>query len=195
MHVWLRRDAERLKGSLGIDLGCGKMWNRPLFKTERYIGVDVNQQALAVGLATYPDAIAQCSPLEDYRSSEPADLIICSLVLENKRMPHERTLPVIRHALSLLAPGGAFLFNIGKQNLPYEHEIDDLLSGRFKTVRKSVYGRFRVDAGFEWLSIAAAAILSRWPSLNVPRKDQSRRIYYACEGYICAEASVAPEFA
>ena len=191
MHTWVAKDAKRLGGSLGIDLGCGKMYNRPIFRTRRYVGVDQNADALAKGLRKFPDAIAELSGIGEYEPPEPADLIICTLVLENKAMAPERTVPIIKRALGFLAPGGAFLFNLGRQNLPYEEEVDKLLNENFETVRKSVYGRFGISLGIMRWSFAApfARVLSRYPALNVPRNQTDRRIYYACENFRSVSAS------
>ena len=47
-----------LKNSLlvvGLDIGCADMPYRPLFKTKRYIGVDLDAQRLKEGLKKYSD--------------------------------------------------------------------------------------------------------------------------------------------
>lgn len=82
-RLWLAADAGQCRGALGVDLGAGKLRNRPAFKTQRYVGVDANERDLRQGQELYPEAEIVVSSLEDYDMPRDIDLAVCFLVLMN----------------------------------------------------------------------------------------------------------------
>lgn len=180
MHRWMRRDARESSGAIALDLGAGKMRNRPLFNGMRYIAIDRNPKPLGRGKKRYPEAEVIVGSISDLQLDTPADIAVSTLVFENKAFPAEQTLPTLKNVISNIAPGGSLLLNFGPKNLVYEQEIDALLNKTFESVRKRVYGRFHTVMPrpivwvFSWL-------LERFPNLNEPAPER-RRLYYCCRG-------------
>src|SRR4051812_5579482 len=176
MHRWMREDAKKCSGNAVLDLGAGKLKNRPLFPAMRYIAVDLNERALAIGKAEFPDAEIYIASISDFVPPVPVDIAVSTLVFENKYFPAEMTRPTIRHIIRQIAPGGTFLFNLGPKNIVYEDEIDSLLASEFAEIRKRHYGRFHVPVPF---SGAVAAVMARLGDVIVPKDVSKRRAYYS----------------
>lgn len=177
MHRWMREDAKQCHGSAVLDLGAGKLKNRPNFPGMRYIAVDLNERALALGKAEFPDAEIYVASISDFVPPVPVDVAVSTLVFENKHFPAEMTVPTIEHAIRQIAPGGTFLFNVGPKNLVFENEIDHILASGFADVRKRYYGRLHIPIPF---SGAISAIMARGGEMIVPRNVSKRRAYYSC---------------
>lgn len=177
MHRWMRQDAGKCAGNAVLDLGAGKLKNRPLFPGMRYIAVDLNERALATGKAEFPDAEIYTASISDFVPPVPVDVAVSTLVFENKYFPAERTISTVRHILRQIAAGGTFLFNMGPKNLVHENELDSILASEFAEVRKRPYGRFHVPVPF---SGAVAAVMAGLGDMIVPNDVSKRRAYYSC---------------
>lgn len=89
-------------------------------------------------------------------------------------------LTFIERTIAHLAPGGSFLFNLGRQNLAARPAIDRIVHQRFASVRLIEYGRCHVPLPFG--GAAAARFLSRHPGLCRPTNPNRRLAYYGCLG-------------
>ncbi|MDH5297906.1 MAG: hypothetical protein OEV91_02705 [Desulfobulbaceae bacterium] len=173
MMLWLRRDLQLLAGrDTAVDAGCGRFINRPSFKARRYVGVDNVQENIEYGRRLYPDATGHVgsilTPLP-----EQGDVVVCTLVLNNKRFPHDRTLEGVGNLIGAVRPGGDLLFTMGQVNAPFEAAVDALLAPCFARVEKRVYGRFNIST---YLSYPLAWLMDAFPALRTDPKN--RMLYY-----------------
>ncbi len=122
-----------------MDVGCGKMWNYPLFQTQRYIGVDIDKTSLDLGRKTYPRAEAVRVPMEQ-ATHVKGDYLLCVQVFNNVHFDVKRTIDAVGALCAMVNPKGTLIFNIGKDSKKYEEDIDALLSSKFGTVEKIRYG-------------------------------------------------------
>jgi hypothetical protein len=64
-RMWL--DGRLSKGmEVGLDLGCQKMRNYPVFRTKRYVGVDYVEHSLRQGKEERPKAEPILARIEDF---------------------------------------------------------------------------------------------------------------------------------
>lgn len=177
MMLWLRRDIARLgRVNVALDAGCGRFINRNLFKTDRYVGLDTTPESIMAGRRIHPDAVGYVgSVLETL--PEKADLVVCTLVLNNKRFPHVRTIEAVNNLVAAVRPGGNLLFTMGQVNAPYECSVDKILSDNFATIGKRVYGRFNYPSYF---SYPLAWLMDALPSLREAKGN--RMLYYHASG-------------
>jgi len=61
---------------IGVDVGCGEMINHDLFKTEKYIGTEIDQARLDAGVERHPDARPIKSSIFDTPEVE-GDFVLC----------------------------------------------------------------------------------------------------------------------
>jgi SAM-dependent methyltransferase len=172
MMLWLRRDLRSLSGrDTAVDVGCGRFINRPAFKTRQYVGVDNMPSFIEHGRKIYPDARGHVGSVLT-PIPEQGEVVVCTLVLNNKRFPHERTVEAVRNLVAAVRPGGDLLFTLGQVNAAYESAVDDILARSFDKVEKRVYGRFNFPTYF---SYPLAWLMDVIPRLRV---DKDNRMLY-----------------
>lgn len=176
MMLWLRRDLLELAGRDAMDIGCGRFINRPSFKTQNYVGIDNVPEFIQQGCKQFPGTRGYVgsvlSPLP-----EKSDVVVCTLVLNNKRFPHERTIEAVRNLVAAVRPGGDLLFTMGQVNAAYELNVDEILLSQFDMIEKRVYGRFTYPTYF---SYPLAWLMNAVPSLREAKDN--RMLYYHASG-------------
>ena len=140
LWLFLWRDMRHSRGmESGIDAGCGRMENKHLFQTARYIGIDVDQDRLAEAKRQNPDAEIICAPIEEVRGVM-GDMVLCVQVMHNRYFQVDNTVAAVRALSAMVRPQGVLIFNFGRPSSPYEDEVDGLLRLAFATVSKRKYG-------------------------------------------------------
>lgn len=149
LYIWLKDDLKDFKGNLGIDLGGGTMQNKKFFATNKYICVDINKSELDNGLIQNPDAIAECSRMQDFMNNnqlEKADFLLCVQTMgSNASFEHKETFDVVKQMYFFLKPKGGMIFNIGSSDTNLKKltkQINEFLNGKFESINFKNYGAF-----------------------------------------------------
>ena len=163
---------------MAVDVGCGKAINRRHFFNPSYTGVDFKEEFISIARMLYPkDNFSICNLSEE--SPPLGDLLVCTLVLNNKHYPKEKTLEGVINLVSSVKPGGVLIFTLAESNYAYEGDVDDYLYRYFSFVRKNKYGRFNSPSYFSF-PIAWAMLFFRGLRLD----SQNRMSLYICRGKI-----------
>lgn len=178
LWLFLWRDMRLSRGlEIGVDAGCGRMENKPLFQTARYIGIDVDQERLAEAKRQHPDTEIIHAPIEDVRDVR-GDMVLCVQVMHNRYFSVENTVAAVRALIAMVRPNGALIFNFGRPSFPYEAEIDRLVGPTFASVKKRKYGA--LSANETILAPLLALVMFLVPALRKGRGYH--KTYYVCRG-------------
>jgi trans-aconitate methyltransferase len=180
LWLFLWRDMRHSRGmESGIDAGCGRMENKHLFQTARYIGIDVDQDRLAEAKRQNPDAEIICAPIEEVRGVM-GDMVLCVQVMHNRYFQVDNTVAAVRALIAMVRPQGVLIFNFGRPSSPYEDEVDGLLRLAFATVSKRKYGALSANSTVLAPILALAMFL-----LPALRKGRGyHKTYYVCRGRV-----------
>lgn len=127
----LAQDLAEISGDLGIDAACGTMKNSRLFKTKRYLGIDISQAELDIGLASHPDATGMVGDLARVDLPKQAASVVVSTNTMFYLTPDDRKLAILNLYESLTPEGTMLLhFPLGSD----WNEIEQLLRERFENV-------------------------------------------------------------
>jgi hypothetical protein len=124
---------------IGVDVGCGEMINYTLFQTKKYIGTEIDQARLDGGVKRYPDAMPIKSSIFD-APDITGDFVLCVQVFNNKHFDNSKTELAVNNLCDTVNEGGSLVFNIGKNSITYEDEVDNILNKKFLKVCKVKYG-------------------------------------------------------
>ena len=168
VNFWLLRDLKSLYYlKTSLDIGCGKFINRRHFKNEIYIGVDENEDFLKLGQSYYPNSNYLCASIIDPLPIN-GDLVICTLVLNNKKFPYKYTLKAVKNLIKSVNVKGHLIFTIGEINKPFFDEIIKLISESFIKIEKVQYGNFNKPT---LLSYPLAYLMYIFPPLRLHKKN------------------------
>lgn len=164
--------------NIGLDLACGKMYNRGMFKTKKYIGIDIDEERIRKGLRKFPSATGLVYPLEDLPSTLEGDFVVCVQTIGiNNYFDVKNTMNVINKIVESVNQNGVLIFNVGPKALElYERKIDELLVQSFSGVKKTEYGRWTNETN-KHLSLLLGVLMYIIPLL---RKGKTRFAYYIC---------------
>jgi len=180
LWLFLWRDMRVSKGKeIGIDAGCGRMENKHLFQTDRYVGIDVDTDRLAKAHRQHPDAQVINGPIEDVRDVS-GDMVLCVQVMHNRFFKVENTLYAVAALVKMVRPNGALIFNFGRPSFPFEADVDAILSPAFAHVKKRKYGALSANQTVLAPLLALAMVVI--PALRKGRGFH--KIYYVCRGRI-----------
>ena len=178
LWLFLWRDMRVSRGmEVGIDAGCGRMENKRLFRTARYIGIDADEGRLNEAKRRQPDAETIHGSIEDINGVK-GDMVLCVQVMHNRFFNVENTPAAVRALIAMVRPGGALIFNFGRPSFPYEEEVDRMLAPAFATVSKRMYGALSANATVLAPVLALAMFLV--PPLR--RGRGYHKTYYVCKG-------------
>ncbi|MBM3507422.1 MAG: class I SAM-dependent methyltransferase [Alphaproteobacteria bacterium] len=136
----LQRDGALSKGrEIGLDLGCNRMQNRPVFHTGRYVGVDVDAVALRNGQSKYPEAEAIHARIEAGEQFPDGDFVVCVQVFA-KHFVFDKAVPALVQVCNKVRKGGVLLINFGTKNMEQIPELRAVLAERFAAVEEVPYG-------------------------------------------------------
>jgi hypothetical protein len=134
LQMW--NDGKLSRGmEVGLDLGCQKMRNYPVFRTKRYVGVDYVEDSLRRGCVERPHAQSVLARIEDYDKYPSADFLLCVQVFQlTDQFAVDSTLPILQGIVNKTNKGGMLIVNFGPANMPYLSGIRDVLQSSFKQV-------------------------------------------------------------
>jgi len=182
LWLFLWRDMRLSKGmEIGIDAGCGRMENKHLFQTGRYVGIDVDTDRLAKAHRQHPDAQVINSPIEN-AGNVSGDMVLCVQVMHNRFFQVENTLAAVSALVNMVRPNGALIFNFGRPSFPFESDVDALLATAFAQVKKRKYGAWSANQTLFAPLLALAMFVI--PALRKGRGFH--KIYYVCRGRLGA---------
>jgi hypothetical protein len=116
----------------GLDVCCGDMGVKPLFRTRTYTGVDNDAPRLARAAAKNPDARAVVQSIEDLNLT--GDFVVCVQMLGAKWIAMDRVDHAIGKLIEATRPGGTLLFNHKDENRARYPEITARLRQFFSSV-------------------------------------------------------------
>jgi hypothetical protein len=180
LWLFLWRDMRQSKGmEIGIDAGCGRMENKHLFQTKRYVGIDVDAERLAEAHREHSDAQVINGPIED-AGDVVGDMVLCVQVMHNRFFKVENTLAAVTSLVKMVRPNGALIFNFGRPSFPYEAQVDALLAPAFRSVKKRKYGALSANQTV----FAPLLALAMFAVPGLRRGRGFHKTYYVCRGRV-----------
>lgn len=164
----------------GIDFACGNMANYKNFRTDNYLGVDIDEERLEEGFKKHPHARYLKSSIEETPPNIQGDFVVCVQTIRiNNHFNNENTLFCIQKLINSTKKNGILLFNIkvGK-GMEIEAETDKLLNKSFEKVKKVEYGRF--DSQYR-KSISLLISLLMYLVSSIRKDKNNRLVYYFSE--------------
>lgn len=173
LWLWLEEDMRGLKGGLGLDAACGFMENRRFFKTDRYLGIDINADRIEAGLRKYLDAEAKVARIEELDESYAADVVLCVQTIgTHAAFSNDKALTAVQNLIAATREGGTLIVNIG---LKCVHDgIEDLLRSSFENVDARYYGR-KSRILIQPLPLITAHIFKYFPKFR-----GNSKVYFVC---------------
>ncbi len=193
LRFFMASDMKKSEGyEIGVDVGCSEMVNRPMFKTEKYVGIDFSKDKLEQGQKKYPSAQAVSQKFEDIEGIK-GDFVVCTQTQSfGAEFNTDRPLQALKCLLKMTAEGGALIFNLHNEAaLKHEDKIDSVVYNNFSLINKKYYGD-RNESLFTtnkrdfklYLSVGYALLIAGlmyfFPSLRTS-KGRSY-VYYFCQG-------------
>lgn len=161
----------------GLDLGCQKMRNYPIFRTEKYIGVDHIDEYLERGQKERPKATPIHAKIEDFDAYPNADFALCVQVFQLvKQFDVPNTVPILEGVVNKINPGGALLINFGRHNMEFIDDIRHVLQSGFNDVTEFNYPLANRTPTPLFYLLAAKAFYGK------PETDVSGKKYFRCVG-------------
>jgi len=177
LFLLLQRDGRLSRQyDVGLDLGCNRMQNRPVFATRRYVGVDLDQAALEAGKRKYPEAETIHCSIDDHDKYPAGDFVVCVQVF-SKHYSFDKAVPALIGVCDKVKKGGTLLINFGKKNMGELDAIRAVLRERFKTVDEVAYG---ISQKNSYLAPVVATLV--YVLRLKPRTVQKH--YFRCQGRI-----------
>ena len=102
-----------------------------------------------------------------------ADIVVCTLVLNNKRFNPEYTVRSVENLIMLTRKDGFLFMTLGAVNMAYFENVKKILLANFETVKFTRYGGLNIDAGV--LSYPLAWLQLLFPYL---RRSSTNPMYY-----------------
>jgi len=187
LWLWLSRDMRHSKGkATGIDAGCGPMGNRPLFRTDHYVGIDTDAVRLRAGHTRYPETTTVLSAIEDATHIH-GDFVVCVQVINTTAgFDTANECLAIRSLVEMCNLGGCLVVNLGSRGSSLkelESFVDDIVYKQFMQVEKRRYGAFstQMPRMASWL---LAYLMLVVPPLRTAFGQKHRNTYYLCRNKI-----------
>lgn len=177
MMRWLKKALIENKDlSVAVDVGCGKAINRRFFKNDTYIGVDFKEDFIVRAKNTLTD---DSFFVHDLANEVPpsGDLVVCTLVLNNKRYPVQKTVDGVKNLITAVRKEGSLVFTIGNSNTRYKTEIDKMLSENFKIITSKQYGKFNKNPTY--LSYPISYLMYWFKQFRIDKDNEM--YFYSCK--------------
>lgn len=176
MYLALRRDAKLSRGrKVGVDFGCKMMWNRPLFETQEYYGVDLDRDALDKGLARFPEAKAIHARIEEVEVP-PADFALCINSFGATNFGNTDPSDYVQNIIDCMAPGGVLLMTLKNKHKLYDlREHINTLRAAFREVDEFPIALDDSPNYLAWLK-------ARYHFHMAPKVEDPKRYYCRCIG-------------
>ena len=149
MYRRVRRFLRRKRFDTALDLACGVMRMAPYITAKRYIGLDLDEEALSRGRRRGRDRQAVVSTIEGMPAELSGDLVLCLQTVGINRLARvDLTMTHIRRMIDATQPGGALVVNVGSLSSAYFDLIEREIRQAFNVVEIVEYGRFRLKRLF-----------------------------------------------
>ncbi len=138
----LQKELSKIKSGVGLDAASAGMKNRHMFKTDVYIGLDIDRASLEIGLKKYPDSKtlglhADIANL-DAVAGNSIDVVVSTNTLNY--LPPQRRLRAISGLSRITTPQGNFICELSLSD-DFGEELK-LLENNFNYVKKIYYRNF-----------------------------------------------------
>jgi hypothetical protein len=135
----LMRESQGFKS--GLDIACGYMKNKPMFKTENYFGLDADEERIETGQATTGGRGIVCK-IEDIPPDIKGDFVVCLETIGiNTRFDEGNAVIAYEKCVHATNRGGSLLVNVGPRARDYFGAIEKIASDSFVEVEIREYGR------------------------------------------------------
>jgi len=127
----LAKDLSRERGKIGVDAASAHMKYRRFFKTQRYIGIDIDRERLITGLQRHPEDTGILANLAEYRGpGNSVDLLVSSNTLHF--MSDEDCMAAVMNFVFMVKPDGRLI--ITKHVDEVSPKVLELLQRSFEDV-------------------------------------------------------------
>lgn len=156
----LKSELKNINGEIGVDAAPANFKNYTLFKTNKYVGVDISSDLLLDGKAKHPEGIAI---LHDLSTAElpfgSVDVVVSTNTLQ--QIPSEPRMKAIRNFCCWVKPDGVLFMEMDQENLT--PEINNLISSHFEKIDVIFY-RNSLSKWFEgFLEREGRVIIDNYP--------------------------------
>jgi hypothetical protein len=138
----LQKELSKIKGKIGLDAASAGMKNRHMFKTNMYIGLDIDRTSLEIGLKKYPDSktfglYTDIANL-DAVTKNSVDIVVSTNTLDY--LPLQKRLRAIAGLSRITTPEGSLVCELSL-SANFDEELK-LLENNFNSVKKIYYKNF-----------------------------------------------------
>ena len=175
LYFWLRHSIPKHSRCLiGLDVGCGSFAMYPLFRSQKYVGLDI-----------HPQVVPHHAPDFIFKQTDILDLdgyygffVLCIQVLTNKHFDKAMTLELVDRLIEMVEARGTLIINTSKATKIYEPEIELKLQEYFKRITIRRYGAWSRQRTMFAPLLAGIMWLIPW----LRHRGCHTKTYYVCEG-------------
>jgi len=181
LYLRARKHLSKFSHGKAIDIGCQYMECKPLYRTDKYIGVDLAESKINKGLKRFPDAEGVISDLRDLNIK--GDIVGCfQLIGVNSVFDDTYGNSYTKSVADLIDTtknGGSLIFNVGGSAIGSEKEIKDLLENNFNRVitEKIRFSKTKRSVGVALLT----AILANKGLMSTSQDEMSYILFVAVD--------------
>ncbi len=187
LRLWMK-DIYRLSSGyeIGLDVACNDMRGASHFRTDRYVGVDLNPDVISSGLLKHPEAEGFVWDIGRLRESGiRGDFVVCLQTLGmNKRFIESGTSieQAIENLVFSCRQNGGLCFNVGPCGGLLFDWIQRYLESWFDTVSVCFYGAHNKFVRTRSEAKEIALDMYNGVISYAPLKDEDRRGLYFARG-------------
>ncbi len=139
---WLERDMQESSSCrAGLDIACGAMINRPLFRTQTYTGIDLDRGRIEEGLTKYPNVRGEVCDILNMLEDVQGDFVLCIQTIGiNAKCDPVMDVAMVEAIVDRVNSGGTLIVNLGPA-CQDQTVLIDILRQRFDGVIIRPYGR------------------------------------------------------
>lgn len=181
LYFWVMKDIPKYsRVPVALDVGCGPFGFYSLFKSQKYVGIDMQPQELCMlsresGDSKHVDQFI----CDDFLLLEAkGDFVLCVQVLTSQHFDQSRTLFAIQRLIEQTQTGGVLILNTSKATTRYEPILEEYLRRNFKRVIIRRYGAWSRQR------TKGAPLLAglMWAVPWLRHQGCHTKSYYVCEG-------------
>jgi SAM-dependent methyltransferase len=135
----LEKELKSADFGVGLDAAAAGMKNRHMFKTDMYVGLDINQAQLEAGLKKYRDAetIGLCGDITNLNGIPSNSIDVVASTNTLYVLPAKKRILAIKELSRITAPQGTFICEVFLTD-NFNEELK-LLESNFKYIKKMYY--------------------------------------------------------
>jgi hypothetical protein len=166
--LWLWMDKLYTKSvnyNIGLDVACGSMDMRKYFKTKKYIGIDLDEERINIGVKNNPGVQGIVKSIELMDENDKGDFVTCLQTIGiNKHFNTEYTILCVSKLIQATNVDGMLIFNIGPFSYRYFDTIYTMLLTYYSNIEVRKYGRFGNEVNSH-LAYLIAKLMNKYPNL------------------------------